>query len=100
MPPPMTMTSCCPMVAENRTGGAPRPSTPGPSSAGEGRRRGENDAFQPVAVRARSYGMRIGFLGLGTMGAPLANNLRRAGHVITVWNRTAAKADTLVKKGA
>lgn len=44
--------------------------------------------------------MRIGFLGLGTMGFPLANNLRRAGHVVTVWNRTAAKADPLVKKGA
>jgi 3-hydroxyisobutyrate dehydrogenase-like beta-hydroxyacid dehydrogenase len=44
--------------------------------------------------------MRIGFLGLGTMGAPLANNLRRAGHVVTVWNRTAAKAEPLVKKGA
>jgi 3-hydroxyisobutyrate dehydrogenase-like beta-hydroxyacid dehydrogenase len=44
--------------------------------------------------------MRIGFLGLGTMGAPLANNLRRAGHIVTVWNRTAARADPLVKKGA
>lgn len=44
--------------------------------------------------------MRIGFLGLGTMGAPLANNLRRAGHTVTVWNRTAAKAAPLVKKGA
>lgn len=44
--------------------------------------------------------MRIGFLGLGTMGAPLANNLRRAGHLVTVWNRTPAKAEPLVKKGA
>jgi len=44
--------------------------------------------------------MRIGFLGLGTMGAPLANNLRRAGHVVTVWNRTASKAEPLMKKGA
>jgi 3-hydroxyisobutyrate dehydrogenase-like beta-hydroxyacid dehydrogenase len=44
--------------------------------------------------------MRIGFLGLGTMGAPLANNLRRAGHLVTVWNRTPAKAEALVKKGA
>jgi 3-hydroxyisobutyrate dehydrogenase-like beta-hydroxyacid dehydrogenase len=44
--------------------------------------------------------MRIGFLGLGTMGAPLANNLRRAGHSITVWNRTPSKAEPLVKKGA
>src|SRR5512146_960506 len=44
--------------------------------------------------------MRIGVLGLGTMGAPLANNLRKAGYTITVWNRTASKADALVKKGA
>jgi 3-hydroxyisobutyrate dehydrogenase-like beta-hydroxyacid dehydrogenase len=34
------------------------------------------------------------------MGAPLANNLRRAGHVVTLWNRTAAKAEPLVRKGA
>jgi 3-hydroxyisobutyrate dehydrogenase len=44
--------------------------------------------------------MRIGFLGLGTMGAPLANNLRKAGFAITVWNRTAARAAPLVEKGA
>jgi len=44
--------------------------------------------------------MRIGFLGLGTMGAPMANNLRKAGYQITVWNRTAAKAELLVRKGA
>ncbi len=44
--------------------------------------------------------LRIGFLGLGTMGAPIANNLRKAGHDVTVWNRTASKADHLVSKGA
>ena len=44
--------------------------------------------------------MKIGFLGLGTMGTPLANNLRKSGHTVTVWNRTAAKAEPLVKKGA
>ena len=44
--------------------------------------------------------MRIGFLGLGTMGAPIANNLRKAGYAVTVWNRTPAKAEALVKKGA
>src|SRR5512141_2937002 len=44
--------------------------------------------------------MRIGVLGLGTMGAPLANNLRKAGYTVTVWNRTRSKAETLVKKGA
>jgi len=44
--------------------------------------------------------MKIGFLGLGTMGAPLANNLRKAGYLVTAWNRTPARADHLVKKGA
>ena len=43
--------------------------------------------------------MKIGFLGLGTMGEPIANNLRKAGHDLTVWNRTAAKADHIVSKG-
>ncbi len=43
--------------------------------------------------------MRIGFLGLGTMGAPLANNLRKAGFSVTVWNRSPDKAEPLVKKG-
>jgi 3-hydroxyisobutyrate dehydrogenase-like beta-hydroxyacid dehydrogenase len=44
--------------------------------------------------------MKIGFLGTGTMGAPMANNLRKSGHTVTVWNRTAARAESLVKKGA
>ncbi len=43
--------------------------------------------------------MRIGFLGLGTMGGPIANNLRKAGHDLTVWNRTPAKANHIVSKG-
>lgn len=43
--------------------------------------------------------MRIGFLGLGTMGEPIANNLRKAGHDLTVWNRTPGKADHIVSKG-
>jgi len=43
--------------------------------------------------------MKIGFLGLGTMGAPMANNLRKSGHAVTVWNRTHARAEPLVKKG-
>jgi 3-hydroxyisobutyrate dehydrogenase-like beta-hydroxyacid dehydrogenase len=44
--------------------------------------------------------MKIGFLGLGTMGHPMAHNLVRAGHAVTVWNRTASKADPLLAKGA
>ena len=36
--------------------------------------------------------MRIGFIGLGRMGEPMARNLIRAGHRLTVYNRTRARA--------
>lgn len=35
---------------------------------------------------------RIAFLGLGVMGAPMAGHLVKAGHQVTVWNRTQSKA--------
>jgi 3-hydroxyisobutyrate dehydrogenase-like beta-hydroxyacid dehydrogenase len=44
--------------------------------------------------------MKIGFLGLGNMGAAVAANLRKAGHELTVWNRTVAKTMPLVDAGA
>lgn len=44
--------------------------------------------------------MRIAFLGLGTMGEPMAHNLLAAGHALTVWNRTQGRAAALVRKGA
>ncbi|HVP55719.1 MAG TPA: NAD(P)-dependent oxidoreductase [Candidatus Eisenbacteria bacterium] len=37
--------------------------------------------------------MKIAFLGLGNMGTPMARNLLRAGHDVTVWNRTLSKAN-------
>ncbi len=36
---------------------------------------------------------RIAFIGLGVMGAPIARHLANAGHALTVYNRTAAKAE-------
>jgi len=42
----------------------------------------------------------IGFIGLGSMGAPIAANLLKAGFAVRVYNRTASKADALVKAGA
>ena len=39
--------------------------------------------------------MRVGFVGLGAMGAHMARNLHRAGSLAAVWNRTAEKASTL-----
>jgi 3-hydroxyisobutyrate dehydrogenase-like beta-hydroxyacid dehydrogenase len=44
--------------------------------------------------------MRIGFIGLGMMGAPIAANLLKAGHELTVWNRTPDKARSLTEAGA
>jgi 2-hydroxy-3-oxopropionate reductase len=44
--------------------------------------------------------MRIGFIGLGTMGAPMAGHLLRAGHALHVWSRRAASTDSLVAMGA
>jgi 3-hydroxyisobutyrate dehydrogenase len=38
---------------------------------------------------------RVGFLGLGTMGAAMATNLARADHAITAWNRTPGRAPEL-----
>lgn len=43
---------------------------------------------------------RIGFVGLGTMGAYMAENLVRAGYPLTVWNRTPGRARHLVELGA
>ncbi|MCF6220887.1 MAG: NAD(P)-dependent oxidoreductase [Robiginitomaculum sp.] len=37
---------------------------------------------------------KLAFLGLGVMGYPMAGHLVRAGHDVTVWNRTASKAQT------
>ena len=39
---------------------------------------------------------RVAFLGLGVMGAPMAGHLARAGHAVTVYNRTGAKAEAWV----
>ncbi|MGR6998085.1 NAD(P)-binding domain-containing protein [Yinghuangia aomiensis] len=42
----------------------------------------------------------IAFLGLGRMGLPMARRLLAAGHPLTVWNRTAARAEPLAAAGA
>ena len=43
---------------------------------------------------------RVGFIGLGIMGRPMAGHLVSAGYEVTVWNRTRSKAADLVKAGA
>lgn len=44
--------------------------------------------------------MKVGFIGLGIMGGGMARNLVAAGHQVTVYNRTRAKADELGAAGA
>jgi 3-hydroxyisobutyrate dehydrogenase-like beta-hydroxyacid dehydrogenase len=44
--------------------------------------------------------MKVGFIGLGHMGAGMAANLLKAGHDVTVYNRTRTKIEALVVQGA
>lgn len=44
--------------------------------------------------------MKIGFIGLGHMGAAIADNILQAGHELTVWNRSPEPAARLAQKGA
>jgi 3-hydroxyisobutyrate dehydrogenase len=57
---------------------------------------------QRKAKRRRQRYMKgkVGFIGLGTMGMPMARNLIKAGFSVTVYNRTASRADRLVAEGA
>ena len=43
---------------------------------------------------------KIGFLGLGEMGTPMASRLLKAGHDVTVWNRTEERTVPLAQQGA
>ncbi|MDE0098992.1 MAG: NAD(P)-dependent oxidoreductase [Truepera sp.] len=44
--------------------------------------------------------MNIGFIGMGTMGAPMAGRLIEAGHDLTIHNRTRAREEALAERGA
>ena len=44
--------------------------------------------------------MKLGFIGLGAMGAPMARNLLEAGHKLAVWNRSTKRVDPLTEAGA
>ena len=50
--------------------------------------------YEPIAPR------KVAFLGLGVMGHPMAGHLARAGHAVTVYNRTASKTADLASQGA
>ena len=42
---------------------------------------------------------KLGFLGLGIMGGPMARNLIRAGHEVALWSHTSGKAEALAREG-
>jgi 3-hydroxyisobutyrate dehydrogenase-like beta-hydroxyacid dehydrogenase len=44
--------------------------------------------------------MKVGFIGLGAMGVAMASNLVKAGHTVTVWNRSEAATAPLASLGA
>ena len=44
--------------------------------------------------------MKVGFIGLGAMGVPMAENLLKGGHALYVWARRADAAKPLTDKGA
>ncbi|WP_420864536.1 NAD(P)-dependent oxidoreductase [Pelagibacterium halotolerans] len=60
--------------------------------AGRSRRNQSEGAF--------AMGLRVGWIGMGRMGYPMAERLLDAGYEVSVWNRTRAKAEPLAKKGA
>jgi 3-hydroxyisobutyrate dehydrogenase-like beta-hydroxyacid dehydrogenase len=49
---------------------------------------------------ANGRAIKVGFIGLGHMGAGMAANLLTHGHQVTVYNRTPPKAERLIAKGA
>ncbi|MER5390914.1 NAD(P)-binding domain-containing protein [Saccharopolyspora sp. NPDC002686] len=76
--------------------GTPSTATPSRSCADRERARAGWTSTEGVAMNQKT----VSVLGLGDMGSALASALLAAGHQVAVWNRTAAKAEPLVAKGA
>ncbi len=56
-------------------------------------------SFQMSRIMTEDF-PRVGFIGLGLMGRPMASNIMRKGHRVTVFNRSKGAIDELVAKGA
>ena len=52
-----------------------------------------------MAANGKDQTQKIGWIGAGRMGTPMAERLIKAGYDVTVWNRTRAKAEPLAKLG-
>lgn len=57
-------------------------------------------AEEPLTVSRKGIAVRIGFLGLGAMGTPMALRLLAAGHELSVWNRSETRTKPLIREGA
>ncbi|XP_031399914.1 glyoxylate/succinic semialdehyde reductase 2, chloroplastic isoform X2 [Punica granatum] len=88
-------TFCPPVPARLRVRGWPFSFLPGGSPALAVPVR----AFS-ASASASEFPERVGFLGMGIMGTPMAQNLIKAGCDVTVWNRTKSKCDPLTSLGA
>jgi 3-hydroxyisobutyrate dehydrogenase-like beta-hydroxyacid dehydrogenase len=58
------------------------------------------DAISAPSEEEEDMKQKIGFMGLGIMGTPMAANLLKAGYPVMVYNRSPEKAEPLVKQGA
>ena len=52
-----------------------------------------------MAANGKEHKQKIGWIGAGRMGIPMAERLIKAGYDVTIWNRTRAKAEPLAKIG-
>jgi 3-hydroxyisobutyrate dehydrogenase-like beta-hydroxyacid dehydrogenase len=68
------------------------------TSLGPGVKIGPAASISPT--RIIGPGSKIGLIGLGLMGRPMGLNLLKGGYSLTVWNRTASRAESLVAAGA
>jgi len=59
-----------------------------------------SESDRRLAVSVAAVPRKIGLIGLGLMGRPMGMNLLKAGHSLTVWNRTPERATELVAAGA
>ncbi len=55
--------------------------------------------YDDFAMESRGDMAKLGFLGLGIMGGPMARNLIRAGHEVALWTHSKGKAEALAKEG-
>src|SRR3954451_22445549 len=55
---------------------------------------------RPRSLNDESAAMNVGFIGLGTMGAPMARNVLKGGHSLTVFDLNRAACDALAAAGA